>query len=82
MYFFDLAMQPHKVEWQDAARGMWYLQDFFDFFCMLQNFRVSENQRLPPQLAFVHLDAAMTDKICIVSIRVSKQRTACWCFAR
>jgi hypothetical protein len=35
MYYFHLAMK--KRGWEEAAHGMWYLQDYIDFFDALRN---------------------------------------------
>ena len=35
MHFFDLAMMQDQT-WQDLSEGMWYVQDYHDFFDMLR----------------------------------------------
>ena len=47
MYYFDIAMKKQK-DWVDTLNGMWYLQDYIDFFDALrklaiQNAPVSTN---------------------------------------
>lgn len=44
MHFFDKAMQDDD-SWKDAVNGMWYLQDYHQFFDMLRNL---PKPNLPP----------------------------------
>jgi hypothetical protein len=40
-YYFNQAMQ-REPSWKDAANGMWYVQDYIDFFDMLRTLQVPE----------------------------------------
>jgi hypothetical protein len=37
MYYFNIEMKKKDEEWRAAASGVWYVQDYCDFFQMLKN---------------------------------------------
>jgi hypothetical protein len=39
MYYFDIAMNEQK-DWKDIMNGMWYLQDYIDFFDALRKLAI------------------------------------------
>lgn len=48
MHFFNKAMEDTgEAQWRDASNGMWYVQDYIDFFNMLRNLK--EPSGIQPQ---------------------------------
>jgi hypothetical protein len=51
MHFFNIEMNKVKEKWTEAANGVWYLQDYCDFFTMLR--------KLPEPAAYLDKDLTL-----------------------
>ena len=59
MYYFHLAMK--KRGWEEAAHGMWYLQDYIDFFDALRNLAVESAPSDEGHFTCLHVGPDMSD---------------------
>jgi hypothetical protein len=57
MHFFHKEMSRKDSEWKAHAAGMWYLQDYIDFFQMIRSLPVPEDILTDSELAFTHIPA-------------------------
>jgi hypothetical protein len=57
MHFFHKEMVRKNIEWKANAAGMWYLQDYIDFFHMIRSLSVPEDTLTDDELAFTHIPA-------------------------
>lgn len=55
MHFFHQEMQKVEEVWKAHASGMWYLQDYIDFFQMIQSLSVPQEPIDGDALHFTHI---------------------------